>query len=224
LSSGGTVVRALKLFVATVVGLGGLVVASQAPAAAAPGPQATITVSAPVQSNAKLRSTPIEGGFSNYCAVVTMIPFNDVPGYAPTSVTVTWFNRPLTEPIGPAPYDDNASVDGIPFPPVGAAHQTQIGDASYEQGGGDPGAAAQRCEEGRVKNAGFYTGNATITFEATGKCASAISKVAKAEAAVKKAKKKVDKTTGAAHQAALAQLARAKKDLADAKKKAKKAC
>lgn len=216
--------RALKLFVATVVGLGGLVVASQAPAAAAAGPQATITVSAPVQSNAKFRSTPIVGGFSNYCALVTMIPFNDVPGYAPTSVTVTWFNRPLTEPVGPAPYDDNASVDGILFPPVGAAHQTQIGDAGYSQGGGDPAVAAQECEAGRVKNAGFYTGNATITFEATGKCASAISKVAKAEAAVKKAKKKAASTTGQGHTAALAKLAKAKAKLAEAKKKAKKAC
>lgn len=216
--------RAVKLFVAAVVGLGGLAVATQAPAAAA-GPEATITVSAPVQSNAKFRSTPLQGGgFSNYCAVVTMIPFNEVPGYAPTSVTVTWFSRPLTEPVGPAPYDDGASVDGIPFPPVGAAHQTQIGDASYTQGGGDPGVAAQECEAGRVKNASFYTGNATITFEATGKCASAIAKVAKAEAAVKKAKKKVASTTGRAHQAALAQLATAKKKLAAAKKAAKKAC
>ena len=224
MSPGGRIVmRALRLFVVTMVGLGGLVVASQAPAAAAV-PEQTITVSAPVQSNARFRSTPIEGGYSNYCALVTMVPFNDVPGYAPTSVTVIWFSTPRTEPIGPAPYDDNASMDGLAFPPSGAAHQTQIGDGGYTQGGGDPAVAAQECEAGRQKNMTFYTGNATITFEATGKCASAISKVAKAEAAVKKAKKTVASTTGRAHQAALAQLATAKKKLAAAKKAAKKAC
>jgi len=217
--------RALKLFVATVVGLGGLALVGPAPGAvAAAGPAGTITISAPVQSNAKFRATPIEGGYSNYCAVVTMVPFNDMHGYEPTSVTVTWFNSPLTESIGPAPYDDNASVDGIPFPPSGAAHQTQIGDAGYTQGGGDPAVAAQECEKGRQKNETFYTGAATITFEATGKCASAISKVAKAEKAVARAKKKVNSTTGQAHQASLAQLATAKNKLAAAKKAAKKAC
>jgi hypothetical protein len=216
-------VPALKLLVAATVGLGGLVVAAQAPAAAA-GPEGTITVSAPVQSNAKFKSTPIEGGFSNYCAVVTMIPFNDLPGYEPTSVTVTWFNKPLTESIGPAPYDDNASQNGLTFPPVGAAHQTQIGDASYSQGAGDPAVAAQECEAMRQKNAGFYTGAATITFEATGKCASAIAKLATATKKVKNAKKKVASTTGRAHTAAVAALKQAKAKLKAAKKAAKKAC
>ena len=215
--------RALKLFVAAVLGLGGLVIASQAPAAAK-APDETLTVTAPVQAVAKLRSTPITGGFSNYCAVLTLVPFNEVHGYAPVSVTVTFVNSPRTESIGPAPYDDGANQDGIAFPPSGAQHQTQIGDATYQQGGGDPAAAAVACEELRQRSDDFFAPTATITYEATGKCASAIDKLAAAEKAVKKAKKKAANTTGQAHTNAVAALNQAKAKLKAAKKKAKKAC
>ena len=198
-------------------------VASQAPAAAA-DPSATLTVTAPLQEVAKLRSTPIEGGYSNYCAVLTLVPFNEIKGYAPVSVTSIFLDKPLTESIGPAPYDDGASQNGILFPPSGAAHQTQIGDASYQQGGGDPAVAATECEKLRQRGDDFFGPTATITYEATGKCASAIAKITAATKAVEKAKKKVKGTTGPAHAAAVVALNKAKAKLKAAKKSAKKAC
>jgi hypothetical protein len=217
--------RALKLLVAAVVGLGGLAVAG-GPAHAGKGadPDETKSVTAPVQVVAKLRSTPIEGGYSNYCAVGAFVPFNDLPGYQPDSVTVTFINSPSSEGIGPAPYDDAANMNGIPFPPSGAAHQTQLGDFSYQQGGGDPAAAATECEAMRQRVDDFFGPTATVTYVHTDKCASALSKVEKAAKAVKAARKKVNSTTGNAHTAALAQLAKAKAKLAKAKKKTKKAC
>ena len=146
------------------------------------------------------------------------------PGRRAVSVTAIFLDKPLTESIGPAPYDDGASQNGILFPPSGAAHQTQIGDASYQQGGGDPAVAATECEKLRQRGDDFFGPTATITYEATGKCASAIAKITAATKAVEKAKKKVKGTTGPAHAAAVVALNKAKAKLKAAKKSAKKAC
>ncbi|WP_028650450.1 hypothetical protein [Nocardioides halotolerans] len=217
--------RALKVFVATAVGLGGLAVAG-APAHAGKGadPDEVKTVTMPLQSRSMLRSTPIEGGFSNYCAVVTLVPFNDLAGFQPVSVTATFINAPFTESIGEAPYDDAATINNLVFTPSGAAHQTQLGEASYQQGGGDPALAAVECEKLRQRSDDFWGPTATVTYERTDKCAAALAKVASAAKAVKAAQKKVKSTTGKAHAAAVAALNKAKAKLKATKKKAKKAC
>jgi hypothetical protein len=219
-------VRALKLFVATVVGLGGLAGAA-APAQAGKGadPDAVRTLTSGVQVVMQVKHTPIEGGFSNYCAVGAFVPFNDIAGgYEVDSVTVTYFDKPTTESVGQPPYSDGASINGLVFPPAGAAHHHQLGDFSYGQGGGDPAVADQSCREMRERVDSFFGASATVTYVHTDKCKSALGAVEKAAKAVKSAQKKVNSTTGEAHTAALAKLAQTQKKLAKAKKKAKKAC
>jgi hypothetical protein len=218
--------RLLGMSVVGVLGGAALVVTGPAPgAAAAPDPVTTVTVSAPVQVVMKIRTTPIPEGNSNYCAVGAFVPFNEVPGYAPTSVTVSYFDKPSTSPTGAAPYADGAAINGLTFPPSGAAHQTQLGDFSYAQGGGDPAAfSAAYCEPMRQRVDSFFADTATVTYEATGTCAAAIAKLAKATTAVAKAKKKVKKTTGRAHAQAVAALKQAKAEARAAKKKYQKAC
>jgi hypothetical protein len=218
--------RALKLFVAAAVGVGGLAVAA-APAQAGKGadPDEVRTLTSGVQVVMQTKHTPIEGGFSNYCAVGAFVPFNDIAGgYEVDSVTVTYFDKPSTESVGQPPYSDGAAINGLVFPPAGAAHHHQLGDFSYGQGGGDPAVADQGCREMRERVDSFFGASATVTYVHTDNCKSALGAVEKAAKAVKSAQKKVNSTTGKAHTAALAKLAQSQKKLAKAKKKAKKAC
>lgn len=220
--------RAVKVFVAGVVGLAGMtVLGGGAAEAGGPSVDETKSVTWPLRSEKKLRATPIPGGgTSYYCAVGTFVSFNDVAGWEPVSGTGIYFDSPYTEPIGPAPYDDNSAIDGIAFPPVGGKHQTQLGDYSYSQGGyATPEAAAAECEALRARSDSFWGPNATITYEHTDKCKSAISKLNDAKAKVKAAKKRLDLArTPREIAAARAALQDAKAKLKKAKSKYKKKC
>lgn len=218
--------RAMKLLVAGVVGLAGVaLVGAPADAASKPSVDETRSVTVPLRVEKKLRATPIEGGTSYYCAVGNFASFNDLDGWKPVRVEFVYIGSPSSELIGDPPYDDNSSMDGIAFPPVGAQHQTQIGDYGYSQGGfASPEAAEANCEALRQTSDNFFGPDATVVYEHTDKCKTAITKLDAAKKKLKAAKKKLDNAQGPAVAPAQAAYKDAKAKYKKAKKKYKKTC
>lgn len=217
--------RAVKLFVAGVVGLAGMSVVGAPAQAGGSDPDQLKTVTMPLRIEKKLRATPIPEGTSYYCAVGVFVSFNDIKAFKPLRVEYKYFGD-ASEPIGPAPYDDKAAMNGIAFPPVGAKHQTQIGEFSYSQGGyATPEAAAAECEAMRQRVDAFFDENtAKVVFDHTPKCRSALTKAGDAKKKMQTAKNRLEHAHGPAVAAALAAYKDAKAKHKKAKKKAKRAC
>ncbi len=157
----------------------------------------TKTVVHPVRVDMKTSETPSGEGTSYYCAVGAFVPFDDIQGWVPSTVTVQYFGEPWSEIVGGAPYDDEASINGIAFPPVGGRHQVQLGDFSYGQGG-LPSVVDVTCPEMKAKLISFYSSTATITYsrdttDVSGKCAKAQAKFQEAVAKVRAIQRKITK-------------------------------
>lgn len=210
--------RAMKLIVAGLVGLAGMTVAgAPAEAKGTPDPDAVRTVTKPLRVEKKMKATPIPEGTSYYCAVGAFVSFNDVAGFKPDVVAYDYFGDAST-PIGPAPYDDKAAINGLAFPPVGGKHQKQIGDFTYGQGGyATPEEAAADCEALRQRVDDFFGPSATVSYVHTAKCKNAIKRLIAAKAKVKQAQRKLDKATTKREKAA------ARRALNEAKARQKKA-
>lgn len=215
--------RALHVVAAGPLAALGLLIAGTASASAAPDPEATLTVTQPVQVTRQNKETPIpSGGTSYYCAVGAFVPFSDIAGWRPVSASFTLDGRPTTLRIGEAPYSDAEEINGLVFAPVGAQHHVQYKGFSYAQGG-NPG-VFDACVRTEASSNARYGDTATVTYERTTTCAAAIRGLAAAQAAVKRAQQRVKRTTGRARAAAVAALRKAKTRLTTATKVYVKQC
>lgn len=182
------------LFVASLL----VVLAPAGPAAAATTTAAkpeTKTVQSSLRVEYKTKETPIGDSTSYYCAVGTFVSFNDIAGWTLDKVTVDYFDTPWSTKIGAAPYNDEASINGLSFPPVGGRHQIQLGDFSYSQGG-SPTVVTETCPQLQATLESYYSSTATITYtreDVSQKCGKAQAKFEKAVAKVRTIQRKVTK-------------------------------
>ena len=175
---------------------GASLLAVLAPAGPAAAATQTTTVQAPIRIEVKSKETPIPDGTSYYCAVGSFVSFSERAGWTPETVTYDYptsatTRGPYSEPIGGAPYDDGASINGLTFPP-GGAHQTQIGDFSYRQGGtpGDGCLAMQQRARELLGDTAIITYTRT-TVDVSQKCAKAQNTYKAANAKVRTVQVKV---------------------------------
>ena len=175
------------------------------------------------------RSTTFPAGnqTSYYCAIGAFVPFNDINGYVPDEATyVAQGTTPETVGIMDAPYDDGAVINipasggaSLNFNAVPGTHHQQLGGYTYAQGPNP-----YDCQTELNNLMSYYSKTAVVTYVRSEACQAAADKLDKAQKAFKKAAKRANSTTGAAHQQALVALERAKAKLAKAKKKYKLAC
>ena len=84
--------RAVKLFVAGVVGLVGMTVVGSPAQAGGPSVDETKSVAWPLRIEKKQKATPIDGGgTSYYCAVGSFVSSNDIKGWKPLRVEYDYF-------------------------------------------------------------------------------------------------------------------------------------
>lgn len=186
--------KRLGAILAILFGASLLAVAS--PAGPAAATTETMTVQSAVRFEYKTKETPIpSGGTSYYCALGAFVSFNEIAGWTPDTVTVDYFGKPWSKPIGAAPYADGAAINGLVFPPVGGSHQTQLGVFSYGQGG-SPSLLTDTCPLTLTRLKSFYAATATITYtrevvDVSQKCAKAQAEFEKTVANVRTIQRKV---------------------------------
>jgi hypothetical protein len=131
--------------------------------------------------------------------------------------TVAGTTSTVEEAVGDPPYDDAATINGLVFAPVGATHQTQLGDFSYSSGGD--------CVNVEATLNAAYSDTASVTYVRSDSCRAAIKKLLKAGDKLKKAHRALAAaTTPHGKAAAQRKVEAAKKLQAKAKKKYQRAC
>lgn len=174
-----------------------------------------------VEVRGQVYATQSGGVAYYYCAVGVFAPFDDAEGYEAVRADLVVGGKATRVPIGDPPYDDDATTGGLSFDPYVGQHHVQVG--TWIEEAGDATVLA-RCDQLRNEADAATSDTVTITYEAVGACAKAITKEKKAAKAYKAAKKRVKNATGQALVKAQAALGRAQAKLEKAQNKVIRRC
>src|SRR5262249_33760132 len=149
------------------------------------------------------------------CVAAIFATFTDIKGWYPNYANTAHAGENVLDP----PYDDTYTVyPGLVWTAPAGLHWTKIGQSSRS------GASPNDCPGLSLAQQQANGPTGTVSYKITDECWRDRESVRDLQDAVDKAKKKVKKTSGRAHDQAVAKLKKAKKELKKAKQRYAASC